>query len=135
MASICLPPGGGMGMLRRDSNQPSFCDQTLNDRFVKADHFLRHLDAIIDFGFENTLSSDSYPYNIALPSVAPPAFLKMIFFSISTTSSTAAALEHAWCDDNWIYGGPLPSRAEKGKNRKNLTFKAQLSRVLRPRKE
>ena len=42
-------------MLRHDSTQRSFFDQTLYDRLIKPGHFLRRLDAVIDLGFVHRL--------------------------------------------------------------------------------
>ena len=54
-------------MLRRDSTQRSFFDQTLYDRLIESDHFLRRLDAIIDFGFVHRICRDCYAREVGVP--------------------------------------------------------------------
>ena len=42
-------------MHRRDSTQRTFFDQPLYDRLIEPVHFLKCLDALIDFRFVNRL--------------------------------------------------------------------------------
>lgn len=65
-------------MLRRDSSQRSFFDQTLYDRLIEADHFLRRLDAVIDFGFVHRVCRGCYAREVGRPAASPVMLFKMM---------------------------------------------------------
>ncbi|MFC1491006.1 hypothetical protein ACFLQ0_00220, partial [Nitrospinota bacterium] len=47
-------------MLRHDSTQRSFFDETLYDRLIAPDHFLNRLNSVIDLGFVHRLCRGCY---------------------------------------------------------------------------
>ena len=65
-------------MLRRDSSQRSFFDQTLYDRVIKPEHFLKRLDAVIDFGFVHALCKGCYAAGQGRPAVSPVRLFKIL---------------------------------------------------------
>ncbi len=73
-----LPSGGVNEMLRRDSTQRSFFDQTLYDRLIESDHFLRRLDAIIDLGFVHRICRGCYAREVGRPATSPVMLFKMV---------------------------------------------------------
>ncbi len=78
MLGESLPPDGSHTMLRRDSTQRSFFDQTLYDRLIEADHFLRRLDAVIDFGFVHRVCLGCYAREVGRPAASPVMLFKMV---------------------------------------------------------
>lgn len=67
-------------MLRRDSSQRSFFDQTLYDRLIEADHFLRRLDGVIDFDFVHHVCRRCYSREVGRPAASPVMLFKMTMF-------------------------------------------------------
>jgi transposase len=65
-------------MLRRDSSQRSFFDQTLYDRLIESDHFLRRLDGVIDFGFVHRVCRSCYSREVGRPAASPVMLFKMM---------------------------------------------------------
>ena len=65
-------------MLRRESTQRSFFDQTLYDRLIESDHFLRRLDAVIDFGFVHRVCRSCYAREVGRPAASPVMLFKMV---------------------------------------------------------
>ena len=65
-------------MLRRDSTQRSFFDQTLYERLIKPDHFLRRLDAVIDLRFVHRLCRGCYAKESGRPAASPVMLFKIL---------------------------------------------------------
>ncbi len=65
-------------MLRRDSTQRSFFDQTLYDRLIEPGHFLRRLDAVIDLGFVHRVCRGCYAREVGRPAASPVMLFKMV---------------------------------------------------------
>ncbi len=78
MLGESLPLDGPHPMLRRDSTQRSFFDQTLYDRLIKPDHFLRRLDAVIDLGFVHRVCRGCYAREVGRPAASPVMLFKMV---------------------------------------------------------
>lgn len=84
------PPAGALWMLRRDSTQRSFFDPTLYDRLIEPGHFLKRLDAAVDFGFVRRLCRGCYAPEVGRPldaAVASPAPLRFFSFSQKMVST------------------------------------------------
>lgn len=64
-------------MLRRDSTQRSFFDQTLYDRLIEADHFLKRLDAAVDLGFVHRICKGCYAPRVGRPAASPVMLFKI----------------------------------------------------------
>ncbi len=78
MLGESLPPDGSHTMLRRESTQRSFFDQTLYDRLIKPGHFLRRLNAAIDFGFVHRVCRGCYAREVGRPAASPVMLFKMV---------------------------------------------------------
>lgn len=65
-------------MLRRDSTQRSFFDQTLYDRLIEPDHFLKRLDEFIDFRFIRPLCRGCYAKESGRPATSPVRLVKIL---------------------------------------------------------
>ena len=65
-------------MLRRDSTQRSFFDQTLYDRLIEPGHFLKRLDAAVDFGFVRRLCRGCYAPGMGRPAASPVRLFKIL---------------------------------------------------------
>ncbi len=65
-------------MLRRDSTQRSFFDQTLYDRLIEPDHFLKRLDELIDFRFVRPLCRGCYAKESGRPAASPVRLVKIL---------------------------------------------------------
>ena len=65
-------------MLRRDSTQRSFFDTTLYERLIEPDHFLKRLDALIDFRFVHRLCKGCYAKESGRPAASPVRLVKIL---------------------------------------------------------
>ena len=65
-------------MLRRDSTQRSFFDQTLYDRLIEPGHFLKRLDVAVDFGFVRRLCRGCYAREVGSPAASPVRLFKIL---------------------------------------------------------
>lgn len=80
-------------MLRRDSSQRSFFDQTLYDRLIEPGHFLKRLDAVIDFGFVHALCRGCYAAGQGRPAVSPVRLFKILLLQFLYNISDRRIME------------------------------------------
>ena len=85
-------------MLRRDSTQRSFFDQTLYERLIKPDHFLRRLDAVIDLRFVHRLCRGCYAKESGRPAASPVMLFKILLLQFLHDISDRRIVEEVRCN-------------------------------------
>src|SRR3990167_117680 len=91
-----LPPGGAFGMLRRDSTQRSFFDQSLYDRLIGPEHFLRQLDALVDWRFVHPICKGCYARGLGRPAASPVMLFKILLLQFLYDISDRRIMEEVY---------------------------------------
>ena len=83
-------------MLRRDSTQRSFFDRGLYDRLIGPDHFLRQLDALVDWRFVHRTCKDCYARGVGRPAASPVMLFKILLLQFLYDISDRRIMEEVY---------------------------------------
>ena len=83
-------------MLRRDSTQRSFFDQSLYDRLIGPEHFLRQLDALVDWRFVHRICKGCYTRDLGRPAASPVMLFKILLLQFLYDISDRRIMEEVY---------------------------------------